>query len=437
MATSRSRWLGWSVGIVVLGLVALWPLNNRATAFIQGDGFRTMLDREISKGMKFEGHFDPLRRVGALGLATDGFQGEHGTHTIVSMEAHGVTGWFNPLGIGLRHWELHDLRIARGIIWLQKTDPTPGAPKGAPSIPWTALFWPYRVELEDVTCPDADVLFKLSDKESGIYHTQLEITPNGRDFEYDARGGDFKIPSLPGLKVQHIHLLIRKPQMTCEELQLVEDPAQPDQQLSVTGKAGLQDERFIDAQVKLKSLPIEPFLPDSLHGHVSGNANGQIDYHSTGTGLETASAHGAVDVTDAVARDLKMVQEYVKITASPDPGPLHFTVFRSKVKVEQGTATLEDIEAVCPGVIKVTGTVSMAKDKTLSGEILVGLTTPYLKWLPTAKSAIFTEEDGEFHVAHVRVSGTFSDPKQDLTPRVAKELVKSPGAAIKLFFHAL
>ena len=70
----------------------------------------------------------------------------------------------------------------------RKTDAKPGEPKGPPPIPWWAIFWPYRVQLEDVKCDDADVLFKLQEKESGIYHTFLEITPNGHDFEYDGKG---------------------------------------------------------------------------------------------------------------------------------------------------------------------------------------------------------------------------------------------------------
>ncbi len=42
---------------------------------------------------------------------------------------------------------------------------------------------------------DASILWKLKDQESGIYDTFLEITPNGRDFEYDVRGGQLKTPS--------------------------------------------------------------------------------------------------------------------------------------------------------------------------------------------------------------------------------------------------
>jgi hypothetical protein len=385
----KPLWITVGVSIVLMAVLVVF-LNGRATAWIDGEGFRSLLDRETSKGMKFEGRFEPLRRVGLLGLATDGFTGEKGQKTIVSLQARHVTGWFNPLGIALRHWEIHDVHIQTGTVWLQKTNPTPGEPKGQKPIPWTALFWPYRVELEDVKCDDADVLFRLQEKESGIYHTALDVTPNGRDFEYDARGGIFRTPLTPPLQISHIHLLVRKPRLDCEVFTLCEDPAHPEQQLAMTGHAGLQDDRSIDAMAEMKSLPVTPFLPESIRS-----------------------------------------------TGSPDPGELHFRTFRTDIRYEKGAITMENFEAECPGVLKVTGTVTAAKDKTLSGELRVGLAPAYLKWLPTARTAIFTEADGDYAVTVVHVSGTMEKPQQDLSARVIKELEKSPGTAIKLFFNAL
>jgi len=45
--------------------------------------------------------------------------------------------------------------------------------------PWWALFWSYRFYLQDVKVDSANVLWKLHDKESGIYGTRMKITPSG------------------------------------------------------------------------------------------------------------------------------------------------------------------------------------------------------------------------------------------------------------------
>jgi hypothetical protein len=430
----------WIVGgLLAILLVACGaiPLYGRITRWIEGDGFRALLDRETSKGLKFQAHYASMERVGLLGLHTDSFHGEKGTKTIVTMDAHDISGWFNPLGIALRHWEIHAIRIKSGTVMLQKTEATPGEPKGQKPIPWTALFWPYRVELEDVKVGDADVLFHLQEKESGIYHTVLEITPNGRDFEYDAQGGIFRTPMTPPLNIARIHLLIRKPRLYCPIFVLKDDPEHPEEQLQITGDAGLQDDRSIHVAADLKSLSIPPWLPEKYRANVLGHANGHLDYHSTGTGLETAEGRGSIESADAVLHDLPIVQQYVKITGSPDPGDLHLRICRSDLKWEQGAVTLEKIDAECAGVFKLTGNVTMAKDGTLSGELRLGLTGSYIKWLPTAKTAIFTEADGDYSTTTIHISGTAKKPVQDLSSRVLKELAKSPGTAIKLFFNAL
>jgi hypothetical protein len=423
--------------VILLLILLLVPANGWITGWVEGDGFRQMLDREISKGMKFDGHFARLHRVGLLGLQTDSFHGKNGQKTIVSMDAQGVTGWFNPLGVVLRHWELHAIHLDSGTVWLQQTEATPGAPKVAPPIPPTAFFWPYRVELEDVSCDDAKVLFKLRGQESGIYDTYLDITPNGRDFEYDARGGTFRTPASPELNVEHIHLLIRRPRLYCETLNLCAEPERLHPQLLITGDAGLQDDRSINLKAELKSLPVAPWLPESIRPNVSGAASGHFDYSSTGTGMETAEAHGSVDVASAVLRDLKLVKDYVKITASPDPGDLHLQTCRTDVRYEKGAITLENLAVECPGVFTVSGTATISKDGALSGALQLGLTDPYLKWLPQAKTVIFSKANGPYNFTTVHLSGTMQKPKQDLSPRVLKLLAKSPGTEIKLFFRAL
>ncbi len=429
-------WIAAGLGIVAVGALLI-VLNDRVTSWIASDKFRDLLDQETSKGMKFEGHYRPFERVGLLGMHTEDFHGNKGVKTIVSIDAHEISGWFNPLGVGLRQWEIHALHMQSGTVWIQKTEAKPGEPKGVPPIPWWAIFWPYHVELEDVKCDDADVLFKLQEKESGIYHTFLEITPNGRDFEYDGKGGTFKTPMTPELNLEHVHLLIRKPRLYCPVFVLGDDPTHPEERMEVTGDAGLQDDRSMHVQVAIKSLRVAPWLPEKLRANVLGHVNGQLDYHSTGTGLESGEAQGTINVADAILHDLPAMQQYVKLTGSPDPGDLHLQVCQTNVHYDKGAVTAENLKIECPGVFKLEGTVSMSKDKALSGQLQLGVTHPYLKWLPTAETAIFTRTDGDYHTTTVQVSGTSAKPSQDLSARVMKELSKSPLVAVKLFFNEL
>ena len=419
--------------VVLLTLSAF--INRQVTLWVEGPRFEDMLNRETSKGLKFEASYAPLDRVGLLGLRADSFTGVKGCKTIQELHAYDISGTFDPLGIALRRWQIDSLHIKSGSVMLQKTEATPGASKGVPWPPWWALFWPYRVHLSDVKVDDANILWILRDKESGIYDTFLEITPNGRDFEYDAHGGVFAAPMTPSLKVVHAHLLIRKPRLYCSEFILNDDPAHPGDQLRLQGDAGLQDDRSIHLKVDLASLNVAPWLPENSRAHVEGLASGHFDYSSSGTGLETGSGTGNISVTGGRLVDLAPVHKYAVITGSPDPGDLSLKVCRADASWDKGAISVENIEVESEGVFRFTGAVTIAADKTLSGQIEFGLTDTYLHWLPTAETAIFTRAEGPYHFTTIHISGTVQKPGQDLSPRIAQEIGKSPLLAIKLFFN--
>jgi hypothetical protein len=301
--------------------------------------------------------------------------------------------------------------------------------------PWWALFWPYRVYLGDVKVDDAKILWKLSNQESGIYDIHLEVIPNGRDFEYDAHQGQLKTPMTPPLVVMHAHILVRKPRLYCSEFLLGDDPAHPDEYLRLAGDAGLQDDRSMHLLVDLAALKISPWLPEKLRPHVLGQMTGHFDYNSKSAGLQTGNGKGTLAVLHGVLHDLPQFHQYAVVTGSPDPGDLPLKVCQSDLQWQAGALTANNIAVECEGVFRLTGTIQIRADRTLAGTVDLGVTDPYLKWLPTAQTAVFTRADGPYHYATIHVYGTAQKPEQDLTPRILREIGKSPRVALKLFFN--
>jgi hypothetical protein len=435
-ASSRKRFVIVVGGIIVL-IGTIFLINGAITSWIEGPNFQEMLDKETSKGLKLHADYGPMKRVGLFGLKADTFTGTNGYKTIVSLQANEITGTFNPLGMILRYWEIDSLHLKSGTVILQKTESTPGASKSAPWPPWWGMLWPYRVYLQDVKVDDAKILWKLNDKESGIYDTKLEITPNWKDFEYEAQDGDFKTPLTPPLKVIHAHLLIRRPRLYCDEFILGDDPAHPEQQLRMSGDAGLQDDRSMKLKIDLAGLKVAPWAPEKYRSNIQGQMNGHFDYASTGTGLETGKGTGNIEIVNGVLRNLEAVRKFVAITGSPDPGDLTLKVCHTDIRWEAGAVSAENLEIECENVFRVTGTIKIASDKSLSGEVQLGVAEPYLRWLPTARSAIFTRQEGAYYFTTVHFSGTSQKPQQDLTARVIHEVGKSPLLALKLFFNEL
>ena len=333
---------GIFLGVVLFG--GLFILNGRVATWINGDGFRDLLNRETSKGLKLEGLYSAVTRTGLLGIHADSFEGINGEKTIVSIQAKNISGTFNPLGIALRRWEVDDIHIQSGKVTLQKTEETPGAAQGSSLMPWWGLFWPYRVHLADVKVDDANILWHLREKESGIYHAFLEVTPNGRDFEYDAHGGTLETPITPPLEVRHAHLLIRKPRLYCSELLLGDDAAHPEQQMRVEGDAGLQQDRSIKLKIDINSINVSPWMPDKLRSHVLGHASGHFEYASSATGLETAAGSGNMTIANGILHALAPVHQYITITGSPDPGDLALKICQANLAWKEGAISAQNIE---------------------------------------------------------------------------------------------
>jgi hypothetical protein len=425
------------VRIALIGVLipALLILNAEITAWTTSNGFREMLDRATSKGLKIEGRYTSIHRVGLLGLHADSFNGTNGRRAIVALDANDISGTFNPLGIALRRWEIDNLHIKSGSVLLQKT--LPGKNQGPRRMPWWGLFWPYRIHLADVKVDDANILWQLRNRESGIYHTFLEITPNGRDFEYDARGGKFRTPLTPRLEVRHAHLLIRKPRLYCSEFILGDDNAHPEQQLRVEGNAGLQQDRSIHLKIDLASLNIPPWLPNKLRPHATGQASGHLEYESSNTGLETSRGLGTITITKGVLHEITIVRQFIAVTGSSDPGDLTLKTCRADIHWQGSTLTMTNLEVECENVFRLTGTITITENQTLSGEIELGLTDSYLHWLPTARESIFKRDRGPYHFTTVHLSGTLQKPKEDLSSRLIREVEKSPLLALKLFFRQI
>ena len=74
------------------------------------------------------------------------------------------------------------------------------------------------------------------------------------------------------------------------------------------------------------------------------------------------------------------------------------------------------------------------QNRRLDGTRRLGATPKYLEWLPKAERVFSRQRDGYLWTT-VNLAGTLQAPKEDLSPRVAELLKKSPGAAVGIFIR--
>jgi hypothetical protein len=422
--------IGGLIATVAIAIgITLALINPALTRYVESPQFRLALEQETAKGLHFpSSEFASTRRTGLLTAQSESFKTRDGRKAITSLEAQGITGRFNPLGVFLRRWQIDDLHINHAEIGIHVYEPKP-EPK--PAKPWYFVFLPDRVYLKRVWSDDVGVTWPMRGETGGIFQTRLIITPHGRDFEYRANGGTLKNPAMPELAVRQIHLLITKKVFTLYQLDLNSG----DGSIHGEGSTAISGEKNADFGFNWNDMPVRNWLPKTWNGNFAGTATGDLHWTGDDYKLAAATMTGAVQVKGGRVSNLKFLDTISAVTKRNDLAQLDLNVCRLKFGLRQGDCELNDVEIEQKEKFRIEGTISFS-DRSLGGTLQIGVARQYLDWLPHPEE-VFTRESGGYLWTTVHLSGTLQSPQQDLSPRLVQALTDSPGALLGAAFRAL
>ncbi len=418
-------------GLVAGAILAVTVGNQRLTAFVESEAFRRELDKQTSKGLHFQGHYETIHRTGLLTARTEGFTGKDGVKAIKAISTGEVVAKFNPWGIFQRRWQLDYIRIPSGKAEIQTYEPKP---EDKPPKPWYAVFLPDRVYLKEVICESTDVTWQLRGRKAGFFQTRLLITPYGRDFEYRANGGFMKTGLVPDLTLRQTHLVITKELLTLHELELAPSP-KSDGRIRVKGQAGMRDDKSISAEMNFSGVPVDPWVPKAWAGLFQGIATGDVVWQGSDLRMESSSGRGAFRIEGGRVADAPFLEEAAAVTGRKSLEEIKLNRFSLEFEWKYPSVQIKQIDIEADGVFRLQGAVTLDEGR-LRGTLQFGATPKYLEWLPRAERVFARERDGYLWTA-VHLAGTLKDPEEDLSPRVAELLKKSPGAAIGIFIRRL
>lgn len=409
--------------LVLAGALAIAWMNPRLTKYVESASFRAEMEKETAKGLHFkDAHFAPIRRTGFLTAASESFHGGQGFKAMTKIDAREVTTKFNPLGIFLRRWQLDELHIATGEVGIQTYEPKP---EPSPAKPWYHVFLPDRVYLKRVWSDSADITWQLAGKPGGFFAGHLEVTPHGRDFEYDLRNATLRSVHLPNLPLRHAHLVITKTLLTVETLDLA---AGPDGSGFIHGEgaAGTRDDKTVDFKLRFEQLPVRDWLPISWHKHVAGAAAGAVRWRGKDPKMHSASVQGALRVKGGRVEGMEFLDKLAALTKKKSLERLELNECSAEIDWENGGGEIKNIAIEDAGKFRIEGTVALRRN-SLGGAVQLGVVPEYLEWLPHAEE-VFSRAHGGYLWTTVHLSGTPDQPGQDLSPRVLEALKESPGA---------
>lgn len=438
MARSQIRkgWLAIALviaGLVLALLVSAKVLSPRLTSYVQSDKFREEMEKETAKGLHFAAaHYAPIKRTGMWTAESAGFDADKGSKALHSIEAHGISAKFNPWGIFLRRWQLDYIYIQSGKVAIQVYEPKP---EPTPAKPWYAIFLPDRVYLKRVESVEPiNVTWQFREKTAGFFATHLLITPHGRDFEYQARGGELRMSPLADLRLQHTHLLITKMLLTLYNLDL-QPRTGTTGTIHVEGTAGTRDDKSVDFKIVLDRVSMEQLLPNEFGRHLKGEATSTIHWQGENPKLEKSRGDATLSVERGEIAAFPFLKKLAALTGEKELESLRLSECRLDLSWNYPQFDLKNVLIESNEKIRAEGNLTL-REKALGGAIELGVAPRLLSWLPKPEEVFPRERDGYLWTT-VHFSGTLDAPEQDLSPRLVEAIKESPGAALGILFRGV
>jgi hypothetical protein len=417
--------------IAAVGGVAIF-YSPLFTHYIEGDAFRAAMENETAKGLHFpRSHYAPIRRTGAFTARSESFEASDGVKAMKSLDAHGITARFDPLGIFVRQWKFDEVHVRSGDVAIQIYQPNPEA---VPSKPWFAIFLPNRVYVEKIESEQANVTWRFRGEQAGFFGTQLLITPHDSDFEYVATGGRLKMPLLPDLDLRRAHLLITKTLLTIYDIDLASNSGS-DESIRAQANAGLGKDKSVDFKANFNAVPIRAWLPAEWKGRLNGTAFGDVHWAGKDPKLESSSGEGSLRIGNGRIDNLPLLEKLAELAQKKSFEHLDLNDCSLNFAWRYPKIDIKDIFVGEKGKFRIEGEIAIER-RQLAGTLRLGLTREYLDWLPHPEE-VFTRNQSGYLWTNVRLSGTIDEPGQDLSPRIIELFKESPGAYLRLFFRQL
>jgi hypothetical protein len=426
--------------IAAVGGVAIF-YSPLFTHYLEGNAFLVTIEGETAKGLHFpRSHYAPIRRTGAFTAQSDSFQASDGVKAMKSLDAHGITAKFDPIGIFVRQWRFDEVHVRSGDVAIQiyQANPEPVTPK-----PWFAFFLPNRVYVNSIESEEANVTWRFRGEQAGFFGTRLLITPHGPDFEYVATGGRLKMALLPDLDLRHAHLLITKTLLTIYGIDLATGRVRPtgglasnsgsDESIHAQANAGFGKDKSVDFKANFNAVPIRTWLPAEWKGRLNGSAFGALHWKGTDPKLESSSGEGSLRIRNGRIDDLPLLEKLAELSQKKSFEHLDLNDCSLTFAWRYPKIDIKDIIVEDKGKFRIEGEISVER-RLLRGTIRLGLTHEYLDWLPDPEE-VFSKRESGYLWTNVHLSGTIDEPAQDLSSRIIELFKESPGAYLRLFFR--
>ncbi|MGJ8725699.1 MAG: hypothetical protein ACSHYB_14155 [Roseibacillus sp.] len=178
--------------------------------------------------------------------------------------------------------------------------------------------------------------------------------------------------------------------------------------LEVTGSLG----RESGLSALFEDWDLKTLLPLKWQEIISGRLSGSADWNPE-------ALVGELELKQGVVEGLPFLDRLAAYAGTARLQRLTFEEARAKVRKEEDSWEVRDLELFDEGLLRVEGTVA-GQSEALSGQLEVGVPPGLLAHIPGAEEKVFLPGKNGMLWATVNLSGTMKSPKEDLSERMIR-----------------
>jgi|GEM_PF-4282462 len=436
LASKRKKKKSLFVRIVVWGVVLVVGLLMAAVGlgywwinqYVQSDAFRQMLSRKIGQATGTYAELSDLNVIGPFVRVSS-----------AKLYPKKEVGWVLIEGdhleadVGLDRLrqgviDVKKLSLDRATLHMRGKEDSLGElpvhldhdvePTELPA--WLKRWAPQRTDIAGVEIES----FNLDSPDAGgLKITDLRLSGKPTDANDDLwqLRGESGLLKLPGVK-EPFRFDSATAQLDKSGLVLHDGAGRwiGDSEVTARGDLPFGDEKDWKFTGSYRALDMRPFMEEAVRQHFSGFLNGTYEVVP-----DVFSTH--VEAKDAVIQNLPLLDRVADFTRTAQFRRLVLHEAKADIKRAGERIEIRNLVLQSNDLIRMEGSVDL-HGRRLAGDLLVGVTTATLRWIPGSQSRVFTEERQGYPGlvwTRVRLSGTLDSPKEDLSNRLLAAMGKA------------
>lgn len=259
----------------------------------------------------------------------------------------------------------------------------------------------------------------------GMTGVAVRTTEVEGGWKLEGDGGELRVPiSIPAFQLTSARAVYKE----AEKVLFIQDAKARIGGGDVQATGEFNPKTLADLQLEVNDVDAAEVLPPDwrarLHGKINGEARLKLPIGRGGG--DRLVLTGKVSLKQGVLEALPVLQKIAEYTKTDGIRHLSLDKLTGDFEYDRGVRTVKVTNMVLDNqYLRVKGSFTV-KDDQLDGMLSLGLSPGALRWIPGAQEKVFTEQREGFVWAPVRLAGTTSAPREDLSSR----LVVAAGEAV-------